>query len=722
MIRPSYHMLSISAVALVVAGGLAAPTRAQGEGDINSILQGGSEEPAQPAAPADAAAADPGASNEAPAAEAPAETPTSEDPAAEEPAGTDGTDGSDTPADDAAATAAPDTTAAPATDYGDTPLGLADTDRPSLVAGVRVDQEEITTGQVSFREIMEIGRHLFTQRFTAEDGYGEGPYGPRETKRQEAGLHGPMAAFGKLPWMRINGLDSQSCLECHSVSGMDAQGYAVPDARTPRNDGVSGAGTIATSAMINPMQQSPAPDWVRDALVQNGYQDPDGMLAVFLRNPPHVFGAGYTQSLAEEMTFDLLDARYRTLRAAVEQPGVVYEIALDSKGTSYGVYAAAVRPDAGDIYFDQLGPCGTNPQLDEYCGQIEGVGEDFVVRPFQWKGIASNMRNFVRDALNFHFAMEPVELAPGAADHDGDGVPNEVSVGEVTALSAFALSTRPPVQAEAETEAEYAQLERGRWLFLGEDMPSGYGIDASCASCHHEAKQLWDPFVRIHDPRTDAAARIAAAESTDGRAQLLVTGTGVGLGQAAPLGLQLPVEALFAAGGELPAEERAKSEPEAKESFSLGGRALAYLYDLSFLTDLEADPLTSSLPRLPEDEYATIEVPLYSDLKRHRMGRCLADIIKQQTDREGVFVPRDEFLTRPLWGVADTGPWMHDGRALSLRKAIEMHSDLVCADDGSGLESSANRSVEAFAAMSWNDQEALVTFLRSLRLPKEYAY
>ena len=722
MIRPSRPVLSISVLALVVAGGLTLPAGAQ-EGDINAIL-GGSGEGSEPAAGADSGT-DPVAPDEGPGVgeggdtpvSEPTETPatdgapTTEEPATEEPA-TDGPAvGEGDPSDDEALpyTYAP-------------PLGLATTETPALSAGIRLDQDDISTGQVSFRGLMEIGRHLFTQRFTAAEGYGEGPGGPRELKRREDGAHGPMAAFNKLPWMRVNGLDSQSCLECHSVSGMERDGLAVAEAQRPRADGQSGAGTIATSAIINPMRQTPAPTWVHDSLVANGYADPDALLAVFLRNPPHVFGAGYAQSLAEEMSFDLLDARYRTLRAAVDDPGVVYEIGLETKGTSYGVYGAAVHPGAGDIFFDELGPCGENAQLDEYCGQIDGVGEDFVVRPFQWKGIASNMRNFVRDALNFHFGMTPVEMAPGDPDQDGDGVPNEVSVGEVTALTAFALSTRPPTQVEPESDADWAQVERGRALFLGQIMPSGYGQEDACASCHHESKELWDPFVRIHDPRTDEAERLAAAESADGRPALLVTGTGVGLGQATPRGLTLPVEALFASGGDLPAQERAKAQPEARESFLPGGRPLAYIYDLSFYTENEADPLVTSFPRLPETEEATIDVPLYSDLKRHAMGRCLADLIKQQTDREGVFVPRDEFLTRPLWGVGDTGPWLHDGRALSLREAIVMHSDQVCADDGSGLESAANSAVAGFEAMSWDDQEALVAFLRSLRLPREMTY
>jgi CxxC motif-containing protein (DUF1111 family) len=32
-----------------------------------------------------------------------------------------------------------------------------------------------------------------------------------------------------------------------------------------------------------------------------------------------------------------------------------------------------------------------------------------------------------------------------------------------------------------------------------------------------------------------------------------------------------------------------------------------------------------------------------------------------------------EWRTAPLWGVADSGPYLHDGRANSLAEAIELH-------------------------------------------------
>lgn len=636
------------------------------------------------------------------------------------------------------------------------PLGLADAGAPSLSAPIRVSQAEISAGAVSFRAIMEIGRHLFTQSFTPEDGYGEGPTGPRELKRRLEGSGGSMAAFAQLPWMRINGLDAQACLECHSVGGMDRLGVARPAARSIRTDGLAGTGGVSAAAIINPMRQEPPVPWVRDALLANGYGDPDNMAAVFLRNPPHVFGAGYTQTLAEEMSFDLLHARLTALRAAADHPGTPYRVALRAHGTDFGSYVVTVPYGAGQIDFATLGPCGTTPGIDEICDGIDGVGADFVVRPFQWKGIASNMRNFVRDALNFHFAMMPVELAPGDADPDGDGVPNEVSVGEVTALTAFALAVRPPVQVAPSDPAQAAQVARGLALFEGRDMPPGFGPDQACAACHHVSKTLYDPVARIQDPRTAQAERFVALErggaasvqggqgafgSQGSRPGFLVTGAGVGLGQAAPRGLALPVERYFRDGGNLAAKERAEQRgsevapgaaPEpapgaapgaTSEATRLVGRHVspppAYAFNLSFLSGQETNPLSASLPRLPISPAGRVEIRLYSDLKRHNMGRCLADIILQQTDREGVFVPREDFLTRPLWGVADTGPWLHDGRALTLMDAILMHSDRACADDGSGLVSAANDAVDAFALMSDADQQAILAFLSSLRLPRD---
>ncbi len=117
-------------------------------------------------------------------------------------------------------------------------------------------------------------------------------------------------------------------------------------------------------------------------------------------------------------------------------------------------------------------------------------------------------------------------------------------------------------------------------------------------------------------------------------------------------------------------------------------------------------------PRLPASG-GRVAVPLFSDLRLHDMGVGLSDVARQETDVSGVYTPPRLFLTRPLWGIADTPPYLHDGRARDLREAILMH-----ASDGS----EANGAVSAFQALPPADQQALIGFLQSLRLPVQDIY
>ena len=145
-------------------------------------------------------------------------------------------------------------------------------------------------------------------------------------------------------------------------------------------------------------------------------------------------------------------------------------------------------------------------------------------------------------------------------------------------------------------------------------------------------------------------------------------------------------------------------------------KSKGYHIDLSMPSpDGDDTSLPFSYPRLPEMADRSVVVPIFTDFKRHRMGEALADPAPQLVDRKGIDpVPADEFMTRPLWGVADTGPWLHDGRALSLRDAIKMH-------DSAGSE--AHAAVERFnKELSTSEQEALVDFLLTLRLPLDPRY
>lgn len=103
---------------------------------------------------------------------------------------------------------------------------------------------------------------------------------------------------------------------------------------------------------------------------------------------------------------------------------------------------------------------------------------------------------------------------------------------------------------------------------------------------------------------------------------------------------------------------------------------------------------------------------LYSDLLLHSMGRDLVgggyygEAIVASVGSASVEGPGPtEWRTPPLWGVADSAPYMHDGRAATLERAIAVHG-------GQGARAARN-----FAALSPAAQGQLIAFLQTLRAP-----
>jgi CxxC motif-containing protein (DUF1111 family) len=110
---------------------------------------------------------------------------------------------------------------------------------------------------------------------------------------------------------------------------------------------------------------------------------------------------------------------------------------------------------------------------------------------------------------------------------------------------------------------------------------------------------------------------------------------------------------------------------------------------------------------------------LYSDLLLHDMGESSADAAvyygspvaprslgdladaREQSRRTGTAAPT-EWRTPPLWGVASSAPYLHDGRAQTLDSAIRFH-------DGE-----AAKTKTRYNRLSSGDRGALLSFLNSL--------
>jgi hypothetical protein len=627
--------------------------------------------------------------------------------------------------------------------------GLSHAEEPALSPRLkRIDQDKLLLGEYTLREVIENGRHLFTTPFTKAEGFGEGGkpnasgdflIGPREaafrqnleafrvqtmsglsSEQLRQFLNFPVPEVNPdtrkivYPYVRLNGLDSQSCWECHNFIGSER----LPDTRTyslSRKQSTSGgSGGFAGNAFINTNLPNP--------------------LFMFIRNAPHMFGSGYAQELAEEMTLDLLGQRTIALRDALANPGVLASQPLQAKTIDFGFFVVTYTGNPGT----KPGLKAVLEQLNENPGQdppgfkiqwdkIAGISADLVVRPFQFKGIASTARNFVRDACNFHFGMQPRETNPGFDtpsenhDPDNDGIPDELSLGDISALTVYTMTIRPPFEVQPADEVDNRLVRRGRDIFEGKEI---FTKAISCARCHTSSLRLIDSIVVVRDPRKDRA--------TFGPEQLV--GNGIGLSAQLKSSAQLPVVRRFMELDPvaLVANRDAGSAQNALQAawtryarsffvppdHRLGGYAfnITTLQPVNRLSNSlpEPRPLSETQPRLPASGQF-IEVPLYSDLRRHKMGKGLKerDGFRQPTDVAGLVVPEDEFLTRPLWGVGDTGPWLHDGRAQSLEEAVLLHRS-----EGS----EANDVIDAFTQLTRVDRDAVIKFLLTLRLSLDPRY
>lgn len=132
-----------------------------------------------------------------------------------------------------------------------------------------------------------------------------------------------------------------------------------------------------------------------------------------------------------------------------------------------------------------------------------------------------------------------------------------------------------------------------------------------------------------------------------------------------------------------------------------------YQIDLSLNSHLKDEVPAYVWPRLPANQDKSVNVPLYSDLKLHFMGKRLADNYPQPTDTDGYAAQPGIYVTRPLWGVADTAPYIHDDRARTLRDAIELHGV---------AGSEAEKAYEEFSDLNSRKQQDLINFLESLKL------
>ncbi|HSU82946.1 MAG TPA: hypothetical protein VLR69_11040, partial [Thermoanaerobaculia bacterium] len=252
-------------------------------------------------------------------------------------------------------------------------------------------------------DLRRLGMLIFSTPLTKADGHGDGPFDPAKGPNFLPGNRPTLQGNGTI--LRVNGLDAQSCNECHTI---------VKNTTQPPTLGIAGVGGMVQDAIIMPSLIDVADSFETRmvyvpghdpdlTMVSDGVADFNGRLA----NPPFLFGGGGIEMLAKEMTQDL-----QTLLVHARNAPAGTVTSLDTHGTNYGYLVSAGGGNVDMSHVQGVGP----EHMDSVTPE-----EALVVRPFGRKGDNFSMRDFDRGAMQFHFGMQPVEVVGENVDADGDG-------------------------------------------------------------------------------------------------------------------------------------------------------------------------------------------------------------------------------------------------------------------------------------------------------------
>jgi Di-haem oxidoreductase, putative peroxidase len=303
------------------------------------------------------------------------------------------------------------------------------------------DGQEFLT---SVGQLLSLGRSLFSANFTESDGAGR-PL-TKGTGRPLTDSSHPL--IGSRAWNRFSGPDANSCAGCHNSP------YGI----------VGGAGDLATNVFVLGQRFDSATFDPNDKLPTRGATDEEGQVVPMemmanSRASTGLFGAGYLEMLARQITADLQD-----IRCAIK-PGETKE--LVSKGihfgkltlTKTGVWDTSQATGLGRLSL--ISTASNNPP-------------SLIIRPWHQASNVVSIREFTNNAFNQHHGMQSTERFGVDTDPDGDGVKNELTRADITAVSVFQAALQVPGRVIPRDRVIEAAVLNGERVFR----------QIGCASCH----------------------------------------------------------------------------------------------------------------------------------------------------------------------------------------------------------------------------------------------
>lgn len=416
-----------------------------------------------------------------------------------------------------------------------------------------VDQAEIEAGTHSVDELFDLGQLLFDARFNRLDG----------AMRPATTGTGAQRDPTQPDFIRTSGPDANACFGCHSLPRSGGAGEFV-------------ANVFVLAQALNPVTQSIDPMFSNE------------------RNSLGMMGAGPIEMLAREMSEELIAIR-ESARQEATSTGQPVTRALSAKGVSFG--AITVLPDG------KVDPSA-----------IEGVDWDLIVKPFHQKGAVVSLRQFSNNAMNHHHGMQSVERFGLDTDPDGDGVVNELTVGDITAVTIYQAALAIPGRLIPRKFKD--DIDRGEQLFS----------QIGCTTCHVPAMTLKSRMFSEPNPFNPGAN----IDPPMGNLQIA--------------NVSKPFTYDMTSQGHEPRLERASN----------GGASIRAFTDLK-RHNLNDDEL---------NHFANEQVA---------QGRLNGFAPASDFTMAPPTRPKEQFLTRKLWDVGNTDPYGHRGDLTTITDAIFYH-------------------------------------------------
>lgn len=288
---------------------------------------------------------------------------------------------------------------------------LARLGQEKAVATHLTDGEEFT---LPLSALLQHGQHLFTASWTTQDGGGR-PLSKGTGAPLSDATH-PLVFPNN--FNRISGPDANACSGCHNSP------YGVP----------GGGGDIVANVFVLGQRFDFATFDAEDSTPLRGTVDESGEAATLQsiansRATPGLFGSGYIEMLARQMTIEL-----QALRNTME-PGEAH--ALVTKGVSFGTLQRNM-----DGSWDTSAVEGLIPSSLVSTGPLEPP--TLVICPFHQASAVISLRQFTNNAFNHHHGIQAAERFGDGIDSDADGVVNELTRADVTAVTLYQATMAVP--------------------------------------------------------------------------------------------------------------------------------------------------------------------------------------------------------------------------------------------------------------------------------------